>query len=110
MDPGAGRVRTPHIRGAPAAGSRYVRNAPRVRRLILFAALFIPGAVALWALLPVVAKTELGLGAPGYGALLGAVGVGAVAGSLLLRPLTRRLGGDGRSQRRSSATPRSSPP
>jgi predicted MFS family arabinose efflux permease len=83
-----------HIRGALAAGSRYVRNAPRVRRLILRAALFIPGAVALWALLPVVAKTELGLGAPGYGALLGAVGVGAVAGSFLLRPLTSRLGGE----------------
>jgi predicted MFS family arabinose efflux permease len=82
------------IRGALAAGSRYVRNAPRVRRLILRTALFIPGAVALWALLPVVARTELGLGAPGYGALLGAVGVGAVAGSFLLRPLTSRLGGE----------------
>ncbi|MFG2304497.1 MFS transporter [Actinacidiphila glaucinigra] len=83
-----------HIRGALAAGSRYVRNAPRVRRLMLRASLFVPGAVALWALLPVFAKARLGFDAPGYGALLGAVGVGAVAGSFLLRPLTSRLGGE----------------
>jgi predicted MFS family arabinose efflux permease/quinol monooxygenase YgiN len=82
-----------HIRAAVAAGSRYVVNAPRIRRLMYRAALFVPCAAALWALLPVVAGSGLGLGSSGYGALLGAVGVGAVAGSILLPRFSSRLGG-----------------
>jgi MFS family permease len=46
-------------------------------------------------LLPVVANQSLKLGASGYGLLLGAVGVGAVAGAALLTGLTRRIGGNG---------------
>ncbi|WP_335941324.1 MFS transporter [Streptomyces sp. PTD5-9] len=66
------------------AGNRYVRNAPRVRRVLARSLLFVPCAAALWALLPVAARQELGMGAGGYGVLLGAVGVGAVFGAALL--------------------------
>ncbi|MFF3565405.1 MFS transporter [Streptomyces sp. NPDC002574] len=66
------------------AGHRYVRHAPTIRRVLGRALLFVPCAAALWALLPVVAERQLGLGAGGYGVLLGAVGVGAVLGAALL--------------------------
>ena len=48
----------------------------------------------LWALLPLVASSRLGLGAGGYGLLLGALGIGAVAGASVLSkvppPVTER--------------------
>jgi MFS family permease len=84
-----------HVRAALRAGGRYVWNAPRVRRILLRSVLLIPGASAIWALLPVIAYQTLHLGASGYGLLLGAVGVGAVSGAVTLPALTRRLGGNG---------------
>jgi predicted MFS family arabinose efflux permease len=47
-------------------------------------------ASALWGLLPLVARRELGLDAPGYGLLVTCVGSGAVVGSLALPSLRRR--------------------
>lgn len=49
-------------------------------------------ASALWGLLPLVARRELGLDAPGYGLLVTCVGAGAVAGSVILPRLRRRWG------------------
>jgi MFS family permease len=46
--------------------------------------LFVLPGSALWALLPLVANRALGLGAGGYGLLLAALGIGAVAGAVLL--------------------------
>ncbi|SBT38273.1 MFS transporter [Micromonospora auratinigra] len=77
------------------AGGRYVRHSPVVRRILLRAALFVVPGSALWALLPLVASRRLGLGSGGYGVLLGALGVGAVAGALVL-PRLRRLLSDNR--------------
>jgi MFS family permease len=72
------------------AGARYVRHSRVVRRLLFRSALFVLPGSALWALLPLVASLLLGLGSGGYGILLGALGVGAVAGALALpRVLTR---------------------
>jgi MFS family permease len=72
------------------AGVRYVRHSRVVRRLLLRSALFVLPGTALWALLPLVASRLLGLGSGGYGILLGALGVGAVAGAAVLpRFLTR---------------------
>lgn len=70
--------------GAMATGLRYVRHAPEVRAVILRGSAFMLCSSAVWALLPVVARRELGLGAAGYGFLLTALGVGAVAGAMLL--------------------------
>ncbi|WP_308349246.1 MFS transporter, partial [Streptomyces sp. McG2] len=65
------------MRPALASGTRYVRNAPGVRRVLLRSGLFVVPASALWGLLPVVAERRLGLGSGGYGLLLGALaGVG----------------------------------
>ncbi|WP_316519927.1 MFS transporter [Kitasatospora brasiliensis] len=84
-----------HLIAALRAGGRYVRSAPRIRRILLRSALFVPGASALWALLPVSAHESLGLGAAGYGLLLGAVGLGAVVGAAVLPAMSGRLGGNG---------------
>ncbi|TDC72861.1 MFS transporter [Micromonospora sp. KC606] len=73
------------------AGGRYVRHSPVVRRILLRVALFVVPGSALWALLPLVASRRLGLGAGGYGLLLAALGVGAVAGALVLSRLRRAL-------------------
>jgi MFS family permease len=75
---------------AVRSGSRYVRHSPVVRRILLRAALFLVPGSALWALLPLVASRSLGLGSGGYGLLLGAVGVGAVAGAVLLPRMRNR--------------------
>jgi MFS family permease len=64
------------------AGGRYVRNAPAVRRILLRLVVFAAPANILWALLPLVARHQLGLGAAGYGILLAAAGVGAVVGAV----------------------------
>jgi MFS family permease/quinol monooxygenase YgiN len=74
------------------AGGRYVRHSRVVRRLLYRALLYIPAASAVWALLPVVAARNLGLGSGGYGLLLGMVGIGAVGGALVIPWLRARLG------------------
>ena len=73
------------------AGGRYVRYAPVVRRILLRAALFLVPASALWGLLPLIASRRLALGSSGYGLLLGALGVGAIAGVWLLSRLRNKL-------------------
>ena len=73
------------------AGGRYVRHAPVVRRILLRAGLFLVPGSALWALLPLVATSRLRLGSGGYGILLGALGVGAIGGAIVLPQVRARL-------------------
>ena len=77
--------------GALMAGARYVRHAPTVRRIVLRCLLFVAPGAALWALLPLVASKLLGLDASGYGLLLGALGLGAIAGAALLPSIGKWL-------------------
>jgi MFS family permease len=77
---------------ATRAGLRYVWNAGLVRRVLVRLALFIVPASALWALLPLVAATQLGLDSNGYGLLLGAIGVGSVGGAFVIPRARARLG------------------
>lgn len=74
--------------GAIVAGMRYVRHAPPLQAVLIRIGVFAMGASALWALLPVVTRQELRLGATGYGILLGSIGFGAVS-SALLQPRLR---------------------
>src|SRR5262245_22820612 len=73
-----------HVFGAIRAGVRYVRHAPVLPAVLLRVGSFIVCGAALWALLPLVAQQGLDLGAIGYGGLLGCLGLGAVAGAILL--------------------------
>jgi MFS family permease len=76
---------------AVRAGGRYIRYAPVVRRILWRSALFLVPASALWTLLPLVATQRLGLGAAGYGLLLGVLGAGAIAGALILPRIRARF-------------------
>jgi MFS family permease len=79
------------VGSAIAAGARYVRSAPAFATVLARTTLFIVFASALWALLPVVARGPLGLGADGYGLLLASIGVGAVSGAFLVPLLRHRM-------------------
>lgn len=69
------------------AGYRYVRHSPELHAVFVRCGVFVIGASALWALLPVVAKQELGSGSSGYGILLGCLGVGSVIGAMFFARL-----------------------
>ena len=73
-------------------GTRYVRHSPRLRAVLARTLAFCAFSSALWALLPVVAHDRLGMGSGGYGLLLAAVGVGAVAGAFALPAARVRAG------------------
>lgn len=78
------------VGSAVAAGLRFTRHSPPLRAVLVRTAAFIFAASALWALLPVVATRQLGLGATGYGVLLGSIGLGAVGGAAVLPRLRER--------------------
>jgi MFS family permease len=73
------------------AGGRYVWHDTSARRIVVRLAVFILPASAMWALLPLVASRQLGVGAGGYGILFAALGVGAIAGALVLGRARRFL-------------------
>jgi MFS family permease len=77
--------------GATAAGLRYVRHAPALQTVLVRTGVFTLGASALWALLPIIARNELGLDATGFGIILGSLGLGAVGSALFLPRLQRAL-------------------
>jgi len=64
------------------SGLRYARHSSAMRSLIIINLSFAVCASAFWALLPVIARDQLGLGAGGYGLLSAGFGIGAVAGAL----------------------------
>ncbi|MDC8013554.1 MFS transporter [Tahibacter soli] len=81
--------------GAFRAGLRYARNSRELHVVLLRAAMFFAFASSAWALLPLVARQMLGGGAGFYGVLLGAVGIGAIAGAIGLPRLRAKLDADG---------------
>ena len=72
------------------SGLRYTRHSPPMRALIIHNTTFTLCASALWALLPVIARDQLGLGAGGFGLLSGSFGIGAVVSALLMPRGLRR--------------------
>ncbi|MGE8320487.1 MAG: MFS transporter [Comamonas sp.] len=81
--------------GAFRAGLRYARASRELHVVLLRAFLFFLLASSVWALLPLVARQLLGGGASFYGILLGAVGVGAIGGAVVMPRLRARLDADG---------------
>ncbi len=78
-----------HLLGAMAAGVRYARHAPGLQAVLWRSGLFILSGSAIWALLPVLVRFDLGGDATSYGLAVGCLGAGAVAGALAL-PRVRR--------------------
>ncbi len=92
--PQSRRVPRERVPSAIRAGIRYARHAPALSAVLIRTGLVVPFASALWALLPVLARHEMGLDSIGYGILFGCLGTGAVAGAVLLPQLRRRYSTD----------------
>jgi MFS family permease len=80
--------------GALRAGLRYARASRDLHRLMWRAFMYFAFASAVWALLPIVARQEIGGGPGFYGLMLGSVGAGAIAGAVLLPQVRAHLGQD----------------
>ena len=72
-------------------GVRFVQNSPEMQTVLIRTFFFIFFISGLWALLPVIVRQDLRLGAPGYGLLLGCIGVGAVVGAAMLPQIQRKI-------------------
>lgn len=88
------RLPPEHFFSAVRAGLRYVHAAPVLRNVLIRTIAFFLFASAGWALLPLVARRELGLGPGGYGLMLACIGLGAICGAVLLPKLRARLNPD----------------
>jgi predicted MFS family arabinose efflux permease len=78
------------LSGAMRAGIRFLRHSPELQAVMVRTGLFVLGASALFGLLPVIARRQLGLGSAGFGLLLALVGIGAIGGAAVLPRIRRR--------------------
>ncbi|MGH1358002.1 MAG: MFS transporter [Burkholderiaceae bacterium] len=72
------------------SGLRFARHSSAIRALIVRTLVFSICASALWALLPVIARDQLGMSAAGYGAMFGMFGSGAVVSAFIMPKLLNR--------------------
>ena len=82
------------LTSAVRTGLRHAANNRYLRATLMRALAFFPFASAYWALLPLVARSQMVQGPQLYGVLLGALGAGAIGGSLALNWLKARFGPD----------------
>lgn len=82
------------IHRAIVSGVRYVIHAPAIRIVLIRSSIFGAANASIAALTPLVARDLLHGDATTYGLLLGANGIGAVTGALLIGPVRRRLKGE----------------
>jgi MFS family permease len=72
------------------SGLRFVRHSASMRAFVLRNLTFSVCASAFWALLPVIARDQLGLGAGGFGLLSASFGIGAITGAVSIPRLLSR--------------------
>jgi MFS family permease len=72
------------------SGLRYVRHSAPMRAFVIRNLVFSVCASAFWALLPVIARDQLGLGAGGFGLLSASFGIGAIVGAISIPGLLTR--------------------
>ena len=83
-----------HFIAAMRAGMQFVRHTPAMQAAMLRSVAFFLPCAAVWAMLPLIVREQLGLGAGSFGLLLGMMGVGGVASGMLL-PRLRGLANRG---------------
>lgn len=86
------RLPAERLWGGTLAGLRYARHSQTILAQLVRTAAYSAAGSALWALLPVIGLQRLGLGAEGFGLLMGCLGTGAVLVGLVIGPLRHRLG------------------
>ena len=79
-----------HFISAMRAGMQFVRHTPAMQAAMIRAVAFFLPCAAIWALLPLIVREQLGLGAGSFGLLLGLMGVGGVTAGMLLPQLRGR--------------------
>jgi MFS family permease len=89
------RLPAEHVTNAIRVGLRHAQNNGQLRASLVRAASFFVFASCYWALLPLVARTQMGGKATLYGVLLGAIGASAIVGALALPRLRPALGSNG---------------
>jgi MFS family permease len=88
------RLPAERLGSAMRAGFRYARHNSHLRATLMRAVGFFLFASAYWALLPLVARSQIAGGPDLYGILLGLIGGGAVGGAFALPWLKKILGPD----------------
>ncbi len=88
----ASRLPPERLWSGTLTGLRYARHSPIILAQLLRTIAYSGAGAALWALLPAIAAQRLGLGATGFGFLMGCLGTGAVAAGLVLGRVRARLG------------------
>ena len=91
---GAQSLPAERLASAVRAGVRHAANNPYLGATLVRVLGFFPFASAYLALLPLLARHLISEGPQLYGILLGAIGVGTVGGSLIIRWLKDELGPD----------------
>jgi len=91
---GAESLPAERLTSAIRTGLRYAANNRFLGATLVRALAFFPFASAYWALLPLIARNQMNNGPEVYGALLGAIGLGAIGSSFALNWLKAELGPD----------------
>jgi len=86
------RLPAERLWGGMLSALRFVRHSETVLAQLVRTGAYSATGSALWALLPVIAQRQLGLGATGFGFLMGCLGTGAVLVGLVIGRLRTRLG------------------
>jgi MFS family permease len=89
------RLPAERFMSAMRTGLRHAKNNRPLRATLLRAIAFFLFASCYWALLPVVAHTQIRGGATVYGILLGTIGLSAIFGAFTLPLLKAKLGSNG---------------
>jgi MFS family permease len=85
------RLPKEHLVPAMRAGMRFVAATPAMRAAIVRACTFFFFTAAVFSLMPLLVREQLGLGPEAFGLMLGAIGAGAVAAGFALPALRSRL-------------------
>lgn len=78
------RLPAERLWGGMASGLRFAWHSPAVFAQLVRTVAYAAAGSALWALLPAIAAQQLGMGAAGFGFLMGCMGTGAVAAGFLI--------------------------
>lgn len=86
------RLPAERLWGGMLSALRFARHSETVLAQLVRTVAYSAAGSALWALLPVIGQRQLGMGATGFGLLMGCLGTGAVGAGLVIGRLRVRLG------------------
>ena len=86
------RLPAERLWGGMLSALRFARHSETVLAQLVRTVAYSGAGSALWALLPVIGQAKLGLGATGFGFLMGCLGSGAVLAGLYIGPMRTRFG------------------